>query len=172
MRQIRIEKVTLNIGAGKDPNMLQKGTKLLESITGIPPVKTITNKRIASWGLRPGLPIGCKITIRGKKAKELLKRLLDARDNTLNDSNFDKHGNISFGIPEYIDIPGVKYDPDIGIIGLMTSITLKRPGFRIKRRKLRKCKIPKAHKITKEDSIEYFEKELNIKLSREEEEEE
>ncbi|MFH1212373.1 MAG: 50S ribosomal protein L5 [Candidatus Woesearchaeota archaeon] len=172
MRKIGIGKVTLNIGAGKDPNVLSKGVKLLKSITGIDPVKTITNKRIASWGLRPGLPIGCKITIRGEEAKNLLKRLLDAKDNQLQESNFDNYGNISFGIQEYINIPDVKYDPEIGIMGLMTSITLVRPGFRIKSRKLKKAKIPPSHHISKQDSIEYFAKEYNVKLIGKEEEDE
>ncbi|MBU0472021.1 MAG: 50S ribosomal protein L5, partial [Nanoarchaeota archaeon] len=138
MRQIRIEKVTLNIGAGKDQNRLKHAVTLLKSITGINPVKTITQKRIAGWGLRPGLPIGCKITLRKDEAKTMLLRLLQAKDNKLTKSSIDNSGNISFGIPEYIDIPEAKYDPEIGIIGLQVSITLGRPGFRIKRRKVMK----------------------------------
>ena len=59
MRNIGIEKVTLNIGAGKNPEKLDKGVKLIATITGKKPIKTITNKRIPSWGLRPALPIGC-----------------------------------------------------------------------------------------------------------------
>ena len=65
-RQISIEKVTLNIGAGKDQAKLEKGMKLINSIAGRPPVKTFTRKRIQEWGLRPGLPIGCKLTLRKK----------------------------------------------------------------------------------------------------------
>ena len=52
MRQLRVAKVTLNIGAGKSTEKLEKGLKLLKAVTGIPPVKTFTNKRIPSWGLR------------------------------------------------------------------------------------------------------------------------
>ena len=83
MRNIKIEKITLNVGAGKDQVKLDKGIRLLKTITGIPPVKTKTNKRIPGWQLRPGLPIGCKITIRGKKAKEILIKLLGAKGNEL-----------------------------------------------------------------------------------------
>ena len=75
MQEIRIEKITLNIGAGKDQLKLEKGIKLLKNITGIEPVKTTTSKRIPEWGIRPGLPIGCKITLRKKEAEKLLKRL-------------------------------------------------------------------------------------------------
>src|SRR3989338_3523178 len=135
MKNIRIEKVTLNIGAGKNQDVLEKGIKLVTSIAGIPPVKTFTNKRIPECGLRPGLPIGCKLTLRGETAAKMLKRLVYAKDNTLKRSQFDDYGNIAFGIPEYIDIEGVKYEPDIGMMGLEVCITLERPGFRIKKRK-------------------------------------
>lgn len=163
MRNIRIEKVTLNFGAGKDQNRLEKGVKLLKMIAGVDPMKTTTNKRIIQWGLRPGLPIGCKVTLRKKKAKDILVRLLEARDNKLKLSYFDKNGSVAFGIPEYIDIPGVNYDPEIGIVGLQVCVTLERPGFRIKRRKLQKKKIPHKHQITKEDAMEFMKKEFNTK---------
>ena len=55
MRQIGVEKVTLNIGAGKDQGKLEKGIKLIQTIAGHAPVKTFTKKRIQEWGLRPGL---------------------------------------------------------------------------------------------------------------------
>lgn len=164
MKEIKIEKVTLNIGAGKDQNKLKNADKLLKNITGINPVKTITQKRIAGWGLRPGLPIGCKITLRKEPAKLLLKRLLKAKENKLTDTSIDNFGNISFGIQEYIDIPDAKYDPDIGIMGLQVSVTLERPGFRIKRRKIMKRRIPITHKISKEDTINYLKKEFNIEI--------
>ncbi|MFH1771056.1 MAG: 50S ribosomal protein L5 [archaeon] len=167
MRQIRIEKVTLNIGAGKDQDKLKKSIKLLQNLTGITPVKTITQKRIAGWGLRPGLPIGCKLTLRKDKAREILMRLFQAKENKLSNSEVDDSGNISFGIHEYIDIPEAKYDPDIGIMGLQVSITLERPGFRIKRRKIMKRKISKKHRISKEDAIDYLQKEFKIKLGEE-----
>lgn len=164
MRQIRIEKLTLNIGAGKDQNKLKKGQKLLKHLTGIDSVNTITQKRIAGWGLRPGLPIGCKITLRNEDAGKMLARLLKAKENHLDLSCVDDSGNISFGIHEYIDIPDAKYDPEIGIIGLQASITLERPGFRIKRRKLVKRRIPLSHKISKEDTIEFLKKEFKVAI--------
>ena len=164
MKQISIEKVTLNIGAGKDQTKLEKGMKLIKSIADNTPVKTFTKKRIQEWGLRPGLPIGCKLTLRKDKALELLKRLLESKDNTLQESNLDNEGNISFGIREYIDIPGVKYDPDIGIMGLQVCITLKRNGFRIKHRALKRRSIPKKDRIKKEESIEFMKNVFNLKI--------
>jgi large subunit ribosomal protein L5 len=168
MRQIRVEKLTLNIGAGKEQAVLEKGVVLLKNITGLSPVKTITQKRIANWGLRPGLPIGCKITFRKEKARELARRLLSAKSNSLSRNNFDDYGNVSFGIHEYIDIPDVKYDPKIGIMGLQASLTLQRPGFRIKRRKIMKRTIPKKHGIAREEAIQFMKDHFEIKIKEEE----
>lgn len=167
MRTIRIEKVTLNVGAGKSQDKLDKGMKLLKNITGIDPVKTKTTKRIAGWGLRPGLPIGCKITLRGKKGKEILDQLIQAKDKKLNPKQFDDYGNVAFGIHEYIDIPGVRYDPDIGIIGFEVCVTLNRPGYRIKSRKYKKKKVGKKHLVNKQDAIDFMKKELNIEVGEE-----
>ena len=166
-RNIKIDKVTLNIGAGKDQVKLDKGMKLLKSITNVSPVKTVTSKRIPGWGLRPGLPIGCKVTLRRKNAVNVLMRLVQAKDNKLRESQFDPNGNIAFGIEEYIDIPEVKYDPEIGIIGLEVCVTLERNGFRIKRRRIAKKKVPKKHMITKQEAIDFMKKDFNIELEGE-----
>lgn len=167
MRNIRIEKVTLNIGAGKDQSKLEKGIVLLNSIANATPIKTITNKRIQEWGLRPGLPIGCKITLRKERAIKLLPRLLDAVDNQLREKQFDSNGNIAFGIPEYIEIPGVKYDPKIGIMGLEVCVTLERPGYRIKRRRLLARKIPARHRISKQEAIDFMTRNFSTKVEAE-----
>ena len=168
MREIRIEKITLNIGVGKDTSRLDHGIKLLTNLTDAKPVKTITKKRIPGWGLRPGLPIGCKVTIRKEKAGELLVRLLDAKANSLTEKQFDDYGNVAFGIHEYIDIKGAKYDPDIGMMGLQVCITLQRAGFRTKRRVLVNRKITKRHKITKEEAIEFMKNKFNVTMVGEE----
>lgn len=162
MREIKIEKITLNVGAGKDQTKLEKGIILLKNITGLVPVKTFSKKRIPEWGLRVGLPIGCKITLRREKATDLLKRLLEGADNKLSEKQFDNEGNVAFGIHEYINIPDVKYDPKIGVTGLEVCITLERKGYRIKRRAIKKKKIPLKHKISKKESIEFIQKKFNI----------
>ena len=116
MKTIRISKLTLNIGSGTNTNKLEKGIKLIHQITGRTPVKTFTTKRIPTWGVRPGLPLGCKLTVRKNQAKELLAKFLQAKESKLAKSQFDQLGNIAFGVPEYIEVPGAKYDPDIGIL--------------------------------------------------------
>ncbi len=164
MKSIRIEKLTLNIGSGKDQTKLTKGMQIIQILTGIEPIKTITNKRIAAWGLRPGLPIGCKLTLRKDPAQKLLVRLLAAKENSLIPDNFDALGNVSFGIHEHIDIPGVTYDPKIGIMGLQVCVTLERPGYRIKRRKMAPKKIAKNHLITREESMQFFKNNYHIRV--------
>lgn len=168
MKKIQIEKMTLNVGAGKDPKKLEKGVMLLKHLTGIEPVKTITQKRIPTWGLRPGLPIGCKLTIRDQeRIKDLLTRFLKAKNNTLKESQLDDNGNVSFGIHEYIDIPGAQYNPDVGIMGFEVCITLRRPGFRVKVRKIQKRKIKKSHRISKQDAIAFMKEKFQIKTGEE-----
>lgn len=170
MRNIYVEKLTLNIGTGKDQVKLEKAEKLLKDLTGIAPVRTVTQKRIAAWGLRPGLPIGCKLTIRKQPALDLIPRLLFAREFKLSEDNFDENGNISFGIPEYIDVKDAKYDPEIGSLGLQCSITLERPGFRIKKRKLLKKTIPMHHRIPRQEAMEFMKNTFNVKFPTGEEE--
>ena len=167
MKNIKIEKVTLNVGAGKDQKVLDKAIKLLENISGIKPVKTTTNKRIQSWGLRPGLPIGCKITLRGEEALKMVERLMYAKDNILKESYFDNEGNISFGIKEYVDIKDAKYDPSIGMMGLQATITLQRPGFRVKNRRVRPARLPTKHRISKEESIKFMKEKYSVKTGDE-----
>lgn len=168
MKQIRIEKVTLNIGAGRSPEQLEKGLKLLRNISDMKPVRTITSKRIPAWNIRPGLPIGCKVTLRKKRAKEILTRLLQAKDNKLSEKQFDNQGNIAFGIHEYIDIPGISYDPEVGIMGLEVCVTLERPGFRIKRRRIKRKKICSRQRISKQEALDFMKKEFNVRVGGEE----
>ena len=165
MQRIRVEKITLNIGVGKEPAKLDKAVALIKHITGIEPVRTITRKRIPSWGLRPGLPIGCKLTLRKEKAVELMKRLLEARENKLRAAQFDALGNIAFGIPEYIDIPDVEYDPEIGVMGLEVCITLEKPGYRIKRRRLQRKKIGRKHLINREQAVDFMKTKFGVEIA-------
>ena len=165
MKDIKLGKVTLNIGAGTNTAKLEKGIKLISHIAGKKPVRTFTTKRIPTWGVRPGLPLGCKLTLRKREAREMLARLLQAKDNKLNSRQFDDLGNIAFGVHEYIDIPGAKYDPEVGIMGLEVCITLERAGFRVKKRRIRKAHIPKKHLIAKEEAINYLRNEFNVAVN-------
>jgi|SRR3989344_752973 len=165
MKEIRIEKVTLNIGTGGPGEKLEKGMKLLNKIAGMKVVSTITKKRIPTWDIRPGLQIGCKVTLRGQRAEELLRKLLKAGAEKINALKFDKFGNFSFGIPEYLDVEGIEYDASIGIIGFDVAVTLERPGFRIKKRRSRRRKISKSHLISKEEAINFIKQKYNFEAN-------
>ena len=168
MEDVRIEKVTLNFGAGKENVKLEKGMKIVEVIGGKKPVQTYAKKRIPSWGLRPGLVIGCKATFRKQGAEQLLKRLLSAKSFILGENNFDEQGNISFGIPEYIDVEGAQYDPTVGVIGFQVSVTLEKSGYRVKKRYYKPRRVGKKHVVTKEQGMAYMQKTFNVKIGEEE----
>src|SRR3989337_320959 len=131
MKEIRLEKVVLNMGVGKSGDAIEIGKKALDQISGKKSSGRNAKATQRDWGVRKGEPIGVAVTSRGNDATLLLKRLLDAKGNQIKASSFDNFGNVSFGILEHIDIPGVKYDPKIGILGLDVAVSLTRPGFNI-----------------------------------------
>ena len=163
MQNLRIEKVVVNIGVGESGEKLGKAENLLRQLTNRKPVRTISRHKIPGWGLKKGEPIGCKVTLRGKDAEEILKKGLSAKDNRLRLSNFESR-NISFGIQEYIDIPGMKYDPEIGIFGMNITTTLERPGYRISRRRIRRTKIPRKIAITRQEAVQFMKEKFNVEL--------
>lgn len=162
MRKIRIEKVVLNIGIGESGEKLEKAKNLLEQLTGKKAILTKTKRR-TTFGVSKGREIGTKVTLRKDEATEILKRLLATKDNKLSPRCFDKNGNFSFGIHEHIDIPGVKYDPKIGILGMDVCVTLERPGFRVKKKRISKP-VGKKHRISKEEAIEFIKKNFGITI--------
>jgi large subunit ribosomal protein L5 len=168
MRELKIDKVVINCGCGTDNVKLEKSVKLLEKMTAKKAVRTKTQLRNATWGLRKGLPVGAKVTLRGEDAREMIVRLIEAKEHVLEMRNFDSNGTISFGITECIDIPGVEYDPQIGIIGLAATITLQRPGFRIKRRRYLNRSIPHTHAISQQEAFDFMQKEFAVKLPEQE----
>ncbi|MFH0961997.1 MAG: 50S ribosomal protein L5 [archaeon] len=169
MRQIRVDKVTLNVGAGEGGAKLENAINVLKKILGKNPVKTMTSKRIPDFGVRPGTVIGCKVTLRGADAEAFLNRAFSAVEKTLSARNFDSSGNFSFGIKEHIDLPDVKYDPTLGIIGMDVCVTLKRPGYRVKMRRAKPAKIGKNHLVTKDDAISFAKAKFGIVLREEDE---
>ena len=164
MKEIRIEKITVNMGVGEPGDQLEKSQMVLDKITNHKSIQTMAKIKQPKWGLRPGLPIGVKTTLRGKKAVEFLTKALQAKENELKIKNFDERGNIGFGIKEHIDIPGEKYDPVLGIKGFDVLITLERPGYRIKRRKINKRKLGKTHIITRDEAIEFMKTKFSVDI--------
>ena len=160
----RIEKVTINIGVGESGERLEKARSVLNSITGHKPIETLSKTTNKDWGIRKRMPIGCKVTLRGNDADNFLKEALSTRENKMADYSFDEEGNLSFGIPDHTLFKSQKYDPNIGIFGMDVCITMKKPGYRVKRRRIAARKIPHRHRVNKEDSIKFFSENFNMEV--------
>jgi len=157
----RLDKVVINYSAGADATKLEKARKILESIFGRTLCAVRARKTIHAWGVRKGKHHGWKLTLRGEEAYQWLKKLMKVIDYTVYEGQMDKYGNFSFGIKEHIEIPGVKYIPELGIIGFDVCVSFRRNGYRVSERRLRKSKIPERHRVKKEDVI-LFLKEMGI----------
>jgi len=160
MRKIKIEKVVLSIGGTGD--YLEKGIKLLEILTQRKPARMKSKKRIPSWSVRPDLEVGAVVTIR-KNTEDVLKKMLGAIENVLKEKQISEN-NFSFGIKEYLEIPGVGYQRDIGIMGLDITVVFKRTGRRVKLRKIKKGRVPKRQIITKEEIIKFMEENFQTRF--------
>ncbi len=164
MKKISLQKVVLNMGVGKSGDAIVVAKNALNQISGKKPSERAAKATERDWGVRKGEPIGVAVTIRGNDAKDLLKRLFEAKGNQLKERSFDNFGNYSFGIKEHIDIPGVKYDPQIGILGLDVSLSLSRPGFNIRTRSKHKASLGKSHTITKKEAQDFLVKEFGVEI--------
>ncbi|KYK23334.1 50S ribosomal protein L5 [Thermoplasmatales archaeon SG8-52-4] len=160
----KIEKITINIGVGEAGERLKKAETVLKNITGHKPIETLSKTTNKDWSIRKDMPIGCKVTLRGKDADEFLKEALSTRENKMADYSFDDEGNLSFGIPDHTLFKSQKYDPNIGIFGMDVCITMKKHGFRIKHRRIATRKIPHRHRVKKEETIKFFSKAFNVEV--------
>jgi len=159
-----IDKVTINIGVGEAGERLKKAESVIKNITGHKPVETLSRTTNKDWAIRKEMPIGCKVTLRGKDAEDFIKEALGTRENKMAEYSFDDQGNLSFGIPDHTLLKNQKYDPNIGIFGMDVCITMKKPGYRIKHRRIMKRKIPSRYKITKDETIEFFSEKFKVEV--------
>jgi large subunit ribosomal protein L5 len=160
MKEIYVDKVVVNMGVGEAGDELEKGLKILQLVTKKKPVKTVAKLKLPTWGIRPGLPIGGKVTLRGKEALEFVDLTLKAKEYKIPKKSFTADSIFSYGIKEYLDVPGIKYDPNLGIRGFDVCVVLRRRGDRVKLRKYNISRIGKKHKIAKEDAIAFAKEKL------------
>ena len=161
MRKIKMEKVILSAGATGDD--LIKAKKLLELVSGKKAQILTSAKRIPEFDVRPGLEVGTRVTSRGKDALELLKRLLSAISNELKTKQVsDNH--FSLGVKEYIEIPGIEYQRDIGIRGFNITVVFSRAGTRVKFKKIKRGVVPKRQHVSKEEIINYMKEAFKTKF--------
>lgn len=156
MREIMLDKVVINLGIGESGERLQRAEKMLSALVSQKPATTIAKKTIKNFGIRKKETIGLKVTLRGEKAMEFLKRALQVKEMKLSKRSINP-GNFSFGIAEHIDLPGVEYDPDIGVFGMDVCVSLKRRGYRVSERRIKRSKVGSSHRITKEETIRWLE---------------
>ena len=164
MKRIEVHKVVINIGVGRSGEPIDKAKNALLELTNQQPAVRGAKKSVRDFGIHKGEPIGVIVTLRHEPAIEFLKRVVAAKNNVLKASSFDNYGNISVGIHEHIDIPGTKYNPEIGIFGMDVNIVLNRPGYRIAKKSRKSAKIGKMHRINREEAIEFFKQKYGIEV--------
>jgi large subunit ribosomal protein L5 len=162
MREPRIEKVVAHMGVGEGGRTLANAEDILEDITGQQSVRTSGGRAGQDFEVRPGTPVGAKVTLRHEAAEEFLETALALAD--LSRTQFDTTGNVSFGIAEHTEFPGEEYDPNIGIYGLDVTVTLVRPGYRVSKRDAVARSLPERHRLTTEDAIAFLESNFDVEV--------
>ena len=129
----KLKKIVINMGVGEainDKKHLTSAVSDLEAISGQKPIITNARKSVASFKIREGWPLGCKVTLRGNRMYEFVDRLVNIaipreRDfRGLNPKSFDNQGNYSFGIREQIIFPEINYDNIDQIRGMDICINI------------------------------------------------
>jgi large subunit ribosomal protein L5 len=164
MQEIYIDKVVVHMGVGESGERLVNAEELVRQITGQKPIRTIAKRTQPAFGIRKGAPIGCKVTLRREKAEKFIETALNIIERRLAISQFDRTGNVSFGIEEHTDFPGMSYDPTIGIYGMDVNVVLEYKGVRIARRSIERRKLPADQKVNKDDAIAFMREHYQVEV--------
>jgi large subunit ribosomal protein L5 len=164
MRTPVVEKVVVHMGVGESGQHLVDAEGILAQITGQKVIRTYSKRTLPAFSIKKNEPIGCKVTLRSESAETFLSIALEILERKLRLSQFDKNGNVAFGIEEHTDFPGMRYDPNIGIFGMDINVVVKRPGYRISKRKIARGKVPTSHRITKDDTVAFFKERYSVEV--------
>lgn len=164
MRTPRLAKVVVNIGVGEAGDKLIKAEKVLGMVTGRKPSRTVSRTTNRDFAIREGMPIGCRVTLRGPDAEKFVRTTLEVREKKIPAYAFDDGGNLNLGVTDYTEYPGQKYDPEIGIFGMDIAIVLERAGNRVKRRRLLQRRVGRAHRLTRGEAMSFMRETFGIEV--------
>ncbi len=164
MRALRIGKVVVNMSVGASGDPLDHAQTIMEQVTGQKPCQRFAKQTIRGFNIRKKEPIACMVTLRGDSADAFLKKAFAAIGKRVKPRSFDRWGNFAFGIKEHIDIPGTRYDPTLGIVGMDVIVTVERPGYSIERRKHANNRIGKVQRVKPAESIEYIKDRYGVEV--------
>ncbi|HYA10525.1 MAG TPA: 50S ribosomal protein L5 [Thermoplasmata archaeon] len=163
-RALRVVKAVVNSGVGESGEPLTKAQKVLQMVTGQKPIATRSHSTNRDFGIRAGQAIGAKVTLRGPAAVDFLGRAFDARDRQLDGESIDRNGNFSFGIADYTDFAGMKYDPAIGIHGMDVAVEIGRAGYRVRDRRTRPRPLPRRLRSTAAETREFLRQKFGVTI--------
>jgi large subunit ribosomal protein L5 len=163
-RGIRLVKIVVNSGVGESGEARTKAERVLSMVTHQKPVATRSHSTNRDFGIRKGQEIGAKVTLRGAVARDFLARAFEARDRQLDVQSIDRNGNFSFGIQDYTDFTGMKYDPQIGIHGMDIAVELGRAGFRIRERRIQSRGIPRTLRSSRDETRAFLTSQFGVTI--------
>ncbi len=163
-RLVRIVKVVVNVGVGESGDRRAKAEKVLQMLTQQKPVATRARTTNRDFGIRRGQEIGAKVTLRGSGAEQFLVRAFEARDKQFDPASIDGDGNFSFGIRDYTDFTGMKYEPAIGIFGMDISVEMGRPGWRVRDRRLKPASLPPHARVSPAETRQFLLERLGLTM--------
>merc|ERR1712193_468182 len=165
MRRVICDKLIINIAVGESGDRLTKAVRVLQQLSDQTPVENFARYTVRTFGIRRNEKIATHVTVRGAKALDLIERGLKITDYEISAKHFSQTGNFGFGVNEHIDL-GLKYDPGTGIYGMDFFIVLKRPGFRVAKKKRKHGRLAPGHRVTKEDAMEWVRQTFNAEIRR------
>ena len=164
LRGLRVLKAVVNVGVGESGEALTRAEKVLKMVTGQKPIQTRSHSTNRDFGIRKGQAIGAKVTLRGPAAVEFLTRAFDARDKQLDGESIDRNGNFSFGVADYTDFAGMKYDPAIGIHGMDVAVELGRAGYRVRERRVQPRPLPRRLRSSAAETREFLRRAFGLTI--------